>query len=156
MIMKTVWIADDDPYYHEDMKDYLEAKGFKVLSFFTAVALLAALETATEARKVEGEEQQIPDVIVVDMMMPYDDTPEQQTMPPDLTDPERVTGVRLTRELVNRSGWKVENTVSITAFDDANLHATLATIGIPKDQILLKPSPANKILKAIERASSKR
>jgi CheY-like chemotaxis protein len=150
MTMKTVWIADDDPYYHEDMKDYLETKDLETCPFYTATALLDALARSEKAG--EGEQRR-PGVIVVDMMMPYDDSPEQQTMPPDLSNPEVVTGVRIIRKL-KEAGWDMRNTVAITAYDDKPLHRTLQHLGLADWQILLKPAPAKEILRAILRASS--
>jgi len=149
MTMHTVWITDDDPFYHDDMKCYLEASDFEVFAFYAATDLLIAFEEALKT------ELRLPNVIVVDMMMPYDNSAEQQRMPPNLSKPETVTGVRLTRELL-KLGWKIENTVAITAFENPVLKANLKTLGFTDGQILFKPSPAVDILTALLRASAKR
>jgi diguanylate cyclase (GGDEF)-like protein len=57
--VKTIYLVDDDPYLHEDLKIQLEHFGYKVMSFVDTNSFELAMIENT------------PDAVIIDIMFPY-------------------------------------------------------------------------------------
>lgn len=135
-----ILIADDDQFYVEDLKAVLQGEGFSDIVVATTGS--EALSLVTEAA--------MPDAVVLDLMLPFDETDFAGGGPPRREEEPR--GVQTARALKDK-GLSLSKVVVITAlYVREKTHEPLEKLGVPADQILIKPAPTLEILRAIRRA----
>lgn len=135
------WIVDDDPFYSDALKEVVEGTlyGWMVQRFKNAAELHQALR--------DGKR---PSAAVLDMMLPMDEADEKGGLPPD--DGAVAPGVHLAQTLKDH-GVKLDNIAVASALIQEKYHAPLLEIGIRKENILIKPSLIEDILRVVRRIS---
>ena len=104
-----------------------------------------ALKLITEAA--------LPDAVVLDLMLPLDERDFTGGGPPGPD--EEPHGLQTARALKEK-GLDMSRVVAITALwvsDKTN--GPLERLGVPSDQILIKPAPALEIIKALHKACAR-
>ena len=119
--MKTtrVMVADDDPVVRVLVNEFLSARGYQVESVENATECLQKLES-----------QEVPDVLVLDLLMPD------------------MTGIEVLRQL--RSNPKTSNVPVIMLSADYDTAAIVGANQVSADEYVQKPFGAKEILKAIQ------
>lgn len=114
----TVMVADDDPVVRVLVNEFLSARGFNVQSAENAAQCLEKLE------------DEVPDVLVLDLLMPD------------------MTGIEVLRQLRSNPRTSAIPVVMLSA--DYDIEALVGANHISADEYVQKPFGAKEILSAIE------
>ncbi len=132
-----ILIADDDFEYTKAFLDVLRVEGYRDVR-------VAGTGSETISLIAQGL---CPDVIVLDMMIPYEENDFKGALPPEQGEEPR--GVRVTRELVDR-GYRASQIVVITALLDSDLSLrALQKLGVR--YIFTKPVLTKAILQILRK-----
>ena len=119
-----ILIADDDPFYSQDLQAILlREKYSEILIVRTGQQVVGLVP-----------DKAVPDLIVLDMMIPYHKDDFEGAMPPASSQEAR--GLRVAREL-RENGYDMSRIVVITALLDDTVSAQMRQLGVK--HILFKP-----------------
>lgn len=129
-----ILIADDDPFYSEDLEAILRRGKYPAVKVVATGEEVVALVP----------EHVVPDLIVLDMMIPYQKDDFDGAMPP--APGEEARGLRVAREL-KENGYDMSRIVVITALLDDTVSTQLRQLGV--QHVLFKPVETARMLRMI-------
>ena len=131
-------IIDDDFAYNEALIEFLNSNGagYEFQTFETGGA-------AIEWFEARGDSGQTPEVIILDMMLPWDANDLNGCGPPPHP-PEGLGGLRVLNELI-RLGIPTERILVISATRYESVKLYLTNKGVPDHHILWKPARTGEI-----------
>lgn len=131
-----LWIIDDDPVLSPMLKRAVERA-----EIVQSVRWFSQGKAAVDATK-----EKLPDAVLLDLMMPYDDQDYSKPVP-NYTK-EEAAGLRVARELIvaKLSPGRI---IVLTALDEPSHKEKLIDLGISKERILIKPVYGRDIILAL-------
>lgn len=138
-----ILLIDDDQPYNEALTDILNSEdgSYQIQTFTTG---LDAINWLREWRKANS----LPDVVIMDMMIPWDENDFGGSGMPD-NPPEGFGGVRVLKELL-LMGLDPNRVLVISAVRSDDLRKMLLEKKVPEHQILLKPARTSEITQKVK------